>query len=257
MVRGPKPVRRNLNNLSNPGAVFQHPNYTVATSSPKELIFRAICGPHSRFRTRHPGSWRSARVRDVTRWVSLYYYSFTLMSTLTSRQHKRPPSAPLPRLASLDAVFVFHPQYDPPVQILQLSCFPAGIPNDPNAGPTGVQLGLVLEACSIIVNNCRGHLETRNTRTVITHNDLDTLLPPGQYHFCLGDGSSSAEHEDLLTPYLQSHDSENQSPYPICDSFALGSLVTSYLLHGQTSSVQVSQTKCQSVASRLSAWQSS
>lgn len=163
-----------------------------------------------------PGVW----VRDVTHGrvsspppqslSSLLRHIIAPMSAVTSRQHIRPSSTPLPHLSYVAGVFVYHPQYNPPVPILQLPCFPAGVPYDPTAGPTGVQLGLVLDACSIMANNCSGHLETLDKKNV-PDDDLDTLLPEGDYYFFLSHGSSSAEYEDFLTPYLPSPDSDNQS----------------------------------------------
>ncbi|KAJ7216474.1 hypothetical protein GGX14DRAFT_604857 [Mycena pura] len=104
----------------------------------------------------------------------------------------RVKSNPTPLLERTGSVYVYHPGYDPPKLLLDLTVYPPSPDHDSEAASSGgIPLTLVCYACEIVANNVAGRLtEFEDENTIIVDMEVqdtllhgNALLPPGEYRY--------------------------------------------------------------------------
>ena len=104
----------------------------------------------------------------------------------------RVKSNPTPLLERTGSVYIYHPGYDPPKLLLDLTVYPPSPDHDSEAASSGgIPLTLVCYACEIVANNVAGRLtEFEDENTIIVDMEVqdtllhgNALLPPGEYKY--------------------------------------------------------------------------
>ncbi|KAL0571787.1 hypothetical protein V5O48_010180 [Marasmius crinis-equi] len=107
-----------------------------------------------------------------------------------------PEQAGLPEYPSLGTVQIHHPAVDLPY--LKLPCYPVSSTDDSSAG---FHLGTLLDSCRILTNSDEGFIaRQRDGSEAVDVNDLDLVLPPGDYYFHL-DPPGPANHYPICLDF--------------------------------------------------------